>query len=335
MTDNRDVHVLLRLKKNYKQNFGDRPAGDITRISSAIIPGHDVLVGGFPCQPFSNSGKLEGMSDSKGVLFREIARILRDKQPKGFILENVRGLLLHDDGNTFAIIRKELEECGYMLQWDTVDAVNLLPQERKRLYIVGIRHDLSKESRCRYAFPTLPNLARGVKDILQQTNAYDTLSDENTDRLTLTAHQLNKVQSQSYTKKFPEARFLCDFSLPSKTLQSSYSSYMVGSQFVPAVSTEEKISYDDDGLKWRRFSPREAARLQGFPETFHLCSQRSYHMIGNAVAPPVIAMIAAPLVQTLGLSNGDGWKAAKEILIDASPNDGRRLQLVTKLNNCC
>ena len=321
--------------KNYQMNFnGDRPAGDINRIPSDSIPEHDILVGGFPCQPFSSSGTKAGLADTeKGVLFREVTRILKDKQPKGFLLENVRGLLLHDDGNTFTIIRTELEECGYTVSYELVDAVNLLPQERKRLYIIGIRNDLD----CKYAFPSIPNLGRGVKDIVQQHE----LSKEEIESLTLTPHQLNKAKAQSYTQKYPESRFLCDLSLPSKTIQSSYSSYMVGSQFIPVLPnnsssmTETKVSHDDEQIQWRRFSHREVARLQGFPETFHLCSQRAYHQLGNAVAPPVIAMLAAPLVQTLGLAkNNDtdwGWNVSRELLIESSPNDSRRVELKKKL----
>lgn len=321
--------------KNYQINFGDRPAGDINRISSNSIPNHDLLVGGFPCQPFSSSGSKAGLADTeRGVLFKEITRILKDKQPKGFLLENVRGLLLHDDGHTFTIIRTELEECGYTVCYELVDAVNLLPQERKRLYIVGIRNDLD----CKYTFPSMPNLGRGVNDIIQQHE----LSEEEIESLNLTPHQLNKVESQSYTQKYPESRFLCDLSLPSKTIQSSYSSYMVGSQFIPVLPNnsismpESKVSHNDEGIKWRRFSHREVARLQGFPETFHLCSQRAYHQLGNAVAPPVIAMLAAPLLQTLGLAkNNDtddwGWKVSRELLIEASPNDSRRIELKKNL----
>lgn len=328
--------------KNYEANFGgDRPAGDVCKVPSDWIPDHDLLVGGFPCQPFSGSGSRGGMDDVRGVLFREIARVLRDKRPRAFLLENVRGLLLHEDGRTFTIIRTELEDCGYVLYWELVDAVALLPQERKRLYIVGVRRDLDA-SGCKYKFPTFPSLGRGVKDILQYTES-DALSEEDIESLALTPHQLSKVRSQSYTKKFPEARFLCDLSLPSKTLQSSYSSYMVGSQFVPANADESSVtkgltaSHENEMLKWRRFSPREAARLQGFPESFALCSQRAYHMIGNAVAPPVIAMVTGPLLKSLGLLSCDqsaqdwGWIVTREILLEAAPSDHRMTELKDKL----
>jgi len=321
---------------NYTVNFGgDRPAGDIHRIESEWIPDHDVLVGGFPCQAFSSSGKREGTNDPSGRLFEQIARILRGKRPKAFLLENVRGLYLHNNGATFRLIRKELEDCGYRVHWELLNAVNLLPQERRRLFIVGIRHDIDVKGK-NYEFPTLPDLHRGVKDILHSRG---TISKEAMETLALSDHQISKVRSQTYTRQHPEARFLSDLSAAAKTLQSSYTKYMVGSQFVPVKAPEEKTdlqpSPDDNGLCWRRFSSREAARLQGFPETFQLCPQRSYHMIGNAVAPPVIAMIAAPLIQLIGIaSNQDvkwGWNVTKEMLLEAAPNDGRRKYLIERL----
>ena len=318
--------------ENYKLNFqGDRPAGDITQILPVQdwIPDHDLLVGGFPCQPFSSSGRREGLNDAaaRGGLFREIVRVLRAKQPKAFLLENVRGLILHDNGKTFDLIRQELEDCGYHLTWKLIDAVHILPQERCRLFIVGIRTTGISVglvgNNQRYQFPSLPNLRRGVKDILQGMTAEDPI--HNLERLLLSPHQISKVQSQSYYKQHPEARFLSDPSKPSKTLQSSYTNYMVGSQFVPAAASSS----------WRRFSPREAARLQGFPESFQLCTHRPYNMLGNAVAPPLIAMIVAPLLSIIrgGVQVVDGWAIACEMLLEASPPDVRRQELREKLKS--
>lgn len=295
--------------RNYQANFGDRPAGDITRIETEQIPHHDLLVGGFPCQPFSSSGAREGMNDPKGVLFREISRILKAKQPRAFLLENVRGLFIHDEGKTLKIVVQELEECGYRVSCQLADVVQVLPQERCRLFLAGTRLDIPSSG---YTFPVFPRLERGVRDILDSN-----LSADQVDRLTLSPHQLEKVRSQQYTQRFPEARFLSDPTVPAKTLQSSYTKYMVGTQFVPVGSGSDAA--------WRRFSSREAARLQGFPEDFILCPERPYHMIGNAVAPPVIAMIAAPLLQCVSLVDKDeGWKVGKEMLLDATPDDGRR-----------
>jgi DNA (cytosine-5)-methyltransferase 1 len=308
--------------KNYKVNFGDEPAGDICRIQSEQIPDHDLLVGGFPCQPFSSSGSRLGVDDptGRGVLFREIVRILKHKQPRIFILENVRGLYLNNDGKTLKLIVQELGECGYEVMYDLIDAVKLLPQERCRLFLVGIRRDLKQEKD--FEFPTLPDLERGIEDIVQVPKDSQEL-----EKLILNPNQLSKVRAQNYTHKHPEARFLSNLKLPAKTIQSSYMKYMVGSQFIPAK-----------GDKWRRFSSREVARLQGFPSTFKLCKDRAHHMIGNAVSPPVIAMLTAPLLQYAELCRKTnesvdwGWSVTKSMLLEAAPADSRKKNLEEKLS---
>jgi DNA (cytosine-5)-methyltransferase 1 len=326
--------------QNYQDNFGDRPAGDICRIQTHEIPNHDLLVGGFPCQPFSSSGARLGIHDpnGKGVLFLEIVRILKGKKPRAFLLENVRGLYLHDDGNTLKRVVKELEECGYIVNYELVDAVKLLPQERCRLFLVGIRRDLQPTE---FKFPNLPHLGRGIRDILHHPEDCHLTAFE-MEKLTLNPNQLNKVKSQKYTREHPEARFLSDPSVATKTIQSSYTKYMVGSQFIPVQYG--KSDNDNDNDEWRRFSSREVARLQGFPESFRLCKERACHMIGNAVAPPVIVMIAAPLLQLIHLGCDDGgddvhaettrtwgWTVAQSLLLEASPDDSRRKELECKL----
>ena len=310
-------------RANYEANYGDRPAGDITRVSEGDIPAHDMLVGGFPCQSFSSSGERKGLEDHRGVLFLEIVRILKKHQPKVILLENVRGLLTHEDGKTLNIITSHLEKAGYDIKHQLLDAVNLVPQERKRIYIVGIRKDLASASD--FVFPNVPNLNRGFQDVMEKN-----LELPLREKLLLSDHQLSKVRNQTYTKQFPEARFLSDFSLPTKTLQSSYASYMVGSQFI-------KDSSSDDS--WRKLSPREAARLQGFPESFQLCSNRPYHLLGNAVVPSMIALIAARLGPFLNSStsqkeeSGIGWRVASELLLEACPqDDGRKSTLENILN---
>ena len=313
--------------KNYLQNFGDRPAGDITRISSSKIPSHDLLVGGFPCQPFSSSGNRLGLEDPKGrgTLFRHVVRILKEKQPKGFLLENVRGLYLHDAGNTLSLVVKELQNAGYRVTYKLVDAVRLLPQERCRLYFVGVRSDLKHDG---FIFPDFPDLGRGVEDILHKPGELSTLEVE---KLKLNENQLAKVKAQKYTIEHPEARFMSDTTVAAKTIQSSYTRYMVGSQFVPI-----DIGKSDS---WRRFSLREVARLQGFPENgFILCKKRGYHMVGNAVCPPLIAMIAAKLIITLDDSiesvdkSDRGWYVAQSLLLGACPRDSRKIELEKKCN---
>jgi len=303
-------------KKNYELNHSDCPAGDITKISEEDIPEHDLLVGGFPCQAFSSSGNRLGFDDERGILFLEIVRILKRRQPKAILLENVRGLVTHDEGKTLTVILNELEQVGYTMRYKVLDAIDLVPQERKRVYLVGIRRDLDSGD---YKYPELSTIRRrGFVDVLERD-----LTDDELQKLSLSPHQLGKVRTQAYTQKFPEARFLSDITGPTKTLQSSYASYMVGSQFVP--------SPPDITDGWRKLSPREAARLQGFPEDFHLCPFRSYRQMGNAVVPSMIVLVAAPLIPILYQPSEDaenweelGWKVAKEILLEACPKDERQ-----------
>ena len=261
-----------------------------------------------------------GVKDPKGrgVLFRDFVRILKEKQPKAFLLENVRGLFLHEDGNTHSCPRAR----GIWLRCEIrmLDAVKLLPQERCRLFLVGIRTDLKKEQPFQFS-SILPDLKRGIQDILHNGNEED--------KVTLNGIQLGKVRAQ---REYPEARFLSDHKSAAKTKQSSYTKCMVGSQFVPAVL---EIGKD---AKWRRFSSRELASLQGFPENVALCREIAYHMVGNAVVPPIIAMIAAAVLEYIGLGSGNkdirdwGWGITKTLLLAASPDDSRREALEDKLS---
>lgn len=121
----------------YKKNFGVMPHGDITQINARDVPDHDILVGGFPCQSFSIAGKQRGIDDTRGTLFFEIARIAREKQPRLLVLENVKGLLSNDKGNTFLTFLSTLDEIGYDVEWSTLNTKWWLPQNRERVYIVG------------------------------------------------------------------------------------------------------------------------------------------------------------------------------------------------------
>jgi len=311
-------------RRNYELNHSDRPAGDITKISEEDIPDHDLLVGGFPCQAFSSAGERKGFEDPRGILFLEIVRILKHKQPKAILLENVRGLVTHEEGKTFATILSELEGVGYNVQWKVLDAVKVVPQERKRVYIVGNRKDIGcGPHRYEYEFPAIPTLNRGFIDIMEGEMDRATI-----EKLSLTETQIQKVKNQSYTQKFPGARFLSDVKAPTKTLQSSYASYIVNSQFVPCPCHETTTT-------WRRLSPREAARLQGFPESFQLCPERPYHLLGNAVVPSMIALIAAPLLPFLDVALSDpiafGQKVAMELLLQACPGDERAASLRARM----
>ena len=149
--------------ETYKQNYGITPSGDIYSISSNDIPNFDILCAGFPCQSFSNVGTKGGLQDPRGKLIFEVFRILKDKKPRAFILENVKGLISHDKGKTLALIVSNLEKCGYQTYTQVLEAKDFnLPQIRKRLFFVGIRHDI----KIKYTFPKPVPLTKTLAQIL-------------------------------------------------------------------------------------------------------------------------------------------------------------------------
>ena len=131
----------------YEANYGLKPEGDITKIDAKSIPDHDILCAGFPCQPFSSAGKKLGFEDRRGNLFFEVARIVRVKQPKAILLENVKNLVSHDGGKTFQVILSTLDELGYDVSYKVLNAVKFgIPQKRERIFILATRKDLCIDS---------------------------------------------------------------------------------------------------------------------------------------------------------------------------------------------
>ncbi len=274
-------------QKTYADNFGERPRGDIRSIRSSEIPEHDILAAGFPCQPFSISGVSKKNSlgrahgfkdDTQGTLFFEVKRIIRDRRPAAFLLENVKNLLGHDRGRTFEIILRSLEEeLGYQVEYRVLDAACFVPQHRERVYLVGFREPRSFE------WPVLP-LGRGtVSEILEdRVDPKYTLSD----RLWL--------YLQDYARKHREAGNGFGFGLVSKsgisrTLSARY--YKDGSE----------ILVPQHRANPRRLTPRECARLMGFPESFRISvsDTQAYKQFGNSVVVPLVAALAKQIVGAL------------------------------------
>lgn len=165
--------------KTYEANFADTPYGDITKIDAKDIPDHDILVGGFPCQAFSQAGKKLGFEDTRGTLFFDIARIIKEKRPKAFLLENVKNLKTHDKGRTFKVIEKTLKDLDYEVHNILFKAKDFgLPQNRERIYIVGFDKKQVKNHK-HFKFPTPPMSETRLGDILQN-NVSDkyTISDK-------------------------------------------------------------------------------------------------------------------------------------------------------------
>jgi DNA (cytosine-5)-methyltransferase 1 len=266
-------------QKMYMANFGDFPAGDITKIIPATIPDHDILLAGFPCQPFSIIGQGKGFDDSRGTLFFHIEEILKTKQPDAFLLENVKQLKTHDRGRTFQIINERLHELGYYLHSKVLNALDFgLPQKRERLFIVGFRHNLQFE------FPEVRSQITTLSDILESEDRIDPKLFASRD---IVNKRLAKIkQPPFYPSIWHENKGGNISILPfSCALRSgaSYNYLLVNGN--------------------RRLTPREMLRLQGFPEDFKIVGTCGVirKLAGNTVAVPVVTAIAGEIIKALDL----------------------------------
>ena len=259
-------------KITYEANFGDSPHGDITLIDEKSIPNFDILLAGFPCQPFSNAGLKMGFKDTRGTLFFHIAKILDYHKPSVVFLENVKGLKSHNKGKTYQVIENTLEELGYSVFSQVLNARDFgVPQNRERIYIVGFQDNIH------FQFPTPSNKEVKVGDILE--NIVDdkyTISD----RL-WAGHQRRKKEHIEKGNGFGYSLFNHESKYTS-TISARY--YKDGSE----------ILIEQQGKNPRKITPREAARLQGFPENYKIpvSDTQAYKQFGNSVCVPVIKAIA-------------------------------------------
>ncbi|RMA78532.1 DNA (cytosine-5)-methyltransferase 1 [Metamycoplasma subdolum] len=270
--------------KTYYANFGENVQGDITKIDSKDIPNHDILIGGFPCQAFSLAGKKMGFNDTRGTLFFEIARILKDKQPKAFLLENVKNLKMHDGGKTFKTIENTLKELNYSVFSVIFRARDFgVPQNRERIYIVGLNKTKVKNVET-FEFPKVPYTKSKVGNILEEVvNEKYTISNNLWE-----GHQRRKLEHKQKGNGFGYSLFN-ENSLYTNTISARY--YKDGSE----------ILIEQKNKNPRKLTPREAARLQGFPENFIIpvSDMQAYKQFGNSVAVPVISKIANKIVKFL------------------------------------
>ncbi|PKF72978.1 DNA (cytosine-5-)-methyltransferase [Chryseobacterium sp. PMSZPI] len=278
-------------KKTYEANFGEVPYGDITGINENDIPDHDVLLAGFPCQPFSIAGvskknalgrKHGFLDETQGTLFFDIARIIEKKKPKAFMLENVKNLVSHDKGKTFKVIRNTLTELGYSIYYQVLDAKHFVPQHRERIIIVGFRNEFFKKNES-FEFPKLPKSKAKIKNILEtDIDPKYTLSDK----------LWNYLQDYAAKHKAKGNGFgfgLTDLEGISRTMSARY--YKDGAE----------ILIPQENSNPRRLTPRECARLQGFPDKFIIpvSNNQAYKQFGNSVAVPLIQAVAKQLAKTL------------------------------------
>lgn len=291
-------------QQTYFANFGEQPDGDITKVDARIIPNHDILVAGFPCQPFSiagvskkqSMGRATGFEDkTQGTLFFDVCRIIKAKRPKAFMLENVKNLKSHDKGNTFKIIMESLEELDYEVFYDIIDGQNYVPQHRERILIVGFdRKRFGKDINFKFDItPVVPKPV--ISDILEEDadNKY-TLSDK------------LWIYLQNYAAKHKAAGNgfgygLADPAGVARTLSARY--YKDGSEILIA----------QDGKNPRRLTPRECARIQGFPDDFKIVvsDTQAYKQFGNSVVVPLMSDVAGLIVDKISTMEGANNETGK------------------------
>ena len=298
-------------QQTYFANFGEQPDGDITKVDAETIPEHDILVAGFPCQPFSiagvskkqSLGRATGFEDkTQGTLFFDICRILKAKRPKAFMLENVKNLKSHDRGRTFKVITESLEELDYEIFHAILDGQNYVPQHRERILIVGF--DRKRYGRdLGFRFDITPVEPKPImKDILEK-NADDkyTLSDKLWTYL------------QDYAAKHHAAGNgfgygLADPNGIARTLSARY--YKDGSE----------ILIEQAGKNPRRLTPRECARLQGFPDDFIIpvSDTQAYKQFGNSVVVPLMTNVAQLVVKKMKELDAEKKSEQKEDMVPVS-----------------
>lgn len=288
-------------QKTYFENFQEIPVNDITKVDENSVPNHDILLAGFPCQPFSISGvsKLKSLNmphgfenETKGTLFFDVARILNAKRPNAFLLENVKNLQHHDKGKTFEVIRHVLEdELKYDIHYDIIDARLLVPQHRERIFIIGFKKPVD------FSFPDISDEKPKLSKILEKNPD---------DKYTLTDHlwdYLQKYKAKHESKGNGFGYGLVNKEGIARTLSARY--YKDGSE----------ILIPQEGKNPRRLTPRECARLMGFPEDFKIpvSDTQAYKQFGNSIVVPVVEKIAESMISCLGIKKEESLSKSQTL----------------------
>ena len=272
----------------YNLNFFDTKLTikDIKEVKSKELPNFDLLLGGFPCQPFSVAGKRKGMDDERGTLFFEIANILKDRQPIGFFLENVKNLTGHNFGKTFQVILRRLDLLGYDVKYAVLNSMEYgnIPQNRERVYIVGFKKETKLINK--FVFPDSLSLKTSIQDILESevSDKYYYNDKPLFKRLKSFPFKINTIYQWRRKYVRENKNGVC----PTLTANMG-----TGGHNVPLVKDKKGI---------RKLTPRECARIQGFPDSYKLpkiADSYLYKQIGNSVSVPVVYRIAKNIMATL------------------------------------
>jgi DNA (cytosine-5)-methyltransferase 1 len=268
-------------QQSYYTNYGEVPAGDITKVDETEIPEHDIILAGFPCQAFSIAGHRKGFDDTRGTLFFDVARIAKYHKPKIIFLENVKGFKNHDKGNTYKVVKETLEDLGYKVFSEVLNAKNFgVPQNRERIYIIAfldknIEFDMSS-----------------FKDIRIKSKLGDILDDSIDKKYTISdklweGHKRRKEEHKQKGNGFGYCLFNANSEYTS-TISARY--YKDGSE----------ILIEQNNKNPRKLTPREASRLQGFPKDFKIVvsDTQAYKQFGNSVCVPVIQFLAEKIKES-------------------------------------
>jgi len=275
----------------YETNFGNNPYCDVSELDPTIIPNFDILCAGFPCQPFSIAGERKGFNDTRGTLFFDIARIIKSKQPKAFILENVKGLISHDKGNTLKVIIDTLtKELDYNVSYKVLNSAEYgVPQNRERIYIIGF-----KNKNIKFNFPLPLENKVDLSSILDSDLKGSKISE------TAKFNVLNNLQNHKKYNEIKDNPLLLAYEIRKSRTTFRYDSIAptltakmgTGGNNVPVIVNQ-----------MRKLTTRECLRIQGFPDTFWIEPNKaqSYKQIGNSVSVPVIKSMAQNISDSLVL----------------------------------
>ena len=272
--------IDINAQKIYLENFGETPIGDITKINENDIPDHDILLGGFPCQPFSICGELKGFEDTRGTLFFDIARIIKNKQPSAFILENVKQLKGHQQGQTLKIIINTLKDLGYYTDYQILNALNFgLPQKRERILIVGLKNQTHHHN---FNWPLIKMPMQPLSEILEKSvSDFYYASDK---------IRQNRLEKVKLNQKYDQPTIWHENKSGNISVYPYSCALRAGASYNYLLVNGE-----------RRLTEREMLRLQGFPESYKIVGsyQTMRKLTGNAIAIPCVATVIDSVINAI------------------------------------
>lgn len=283
--------IDVSVQKTYEMNFGHKPFGDITKIVASDVPNHDILCAGFPCQPFSSAGRRLGFDDTRGTLFFDVARILKEKKPIAFVLENVKGLINHDNGKTLNVILSTLKDIGYTYKYQVLNAKNYnVPQNRERWYCIGVRQDCNIDIN-NFRFPEQENLRMTLANIIEPsiTSSDYMISDVCEKNINLFLKKRN-LKITPYTLAYDIRPSRCHF------ITGGISNCLTAKMGTGGNNVAVVIDQN------RKLTERECLKIMGFPNNYKIGrGYMAYKQIGNSVVVPIICKIANQLVKLCSL----------------------------------